>query len=160
MGNTSTLGRAKGSRAGRWLIVALSGAFFAPGAASAFEESVLEGRWKAAERDLVIDVSRCGAQYCGQQVKPQNQCGATVLKLAFKTRAEDGILMFEGQLDLPGEGRSYAARLWVAKGTDKASEVVTLEGDDPKAGFASREFPFEATLARSGAATCRPGVSS
>ena len=135
-------------------------AFYALGSAlvSAQEpnRAGIEGRWENAKHDLVLDVVRCGDQYCGRIVKSGDQCAQTVLTVAPKaTTSQVSQPAFEGELALPGRGQPYKARV-----TLTAAGKMQIVGDDVEPSFVRRSFPFYALLARVGDSRCRSNATS
>jgi uncharacterized protein (DUF2147 family) len=57
----------------------------------------IEGRWKTNAGDLVLDISRCGDQFCGQEVRSNNECDRRILTIAVNASTET----FDGELTAP-----------------------------------------------------------
>ena len=122
----------------------------------------IEGRWETAKKDLVLDIGRCAKRYCGQLVKPDNQCDRTVMTVALDTSSPLLLeLAFTGDLAPPkGIRANYKVRVSVtrAAGTKPASMVIIGDEVDPNP--IRRTFPYHAVLARVGNASCRPNSTS
>ena len=105
----------------------------------------IEGRWETKTKDLVLDISRCGQQYCGQAVNSNNQCERTVLTVAVNATSQT----FGGELAAPGRAKPYKVKLSVTN-----AERMVIVGDDVEPSLVRRTFPFHALLARAGNASC------
>ena len=109
----------------------------------------------------MLDISPCGAGYCGQLVKSDDQCDRTVLTVALKiTLPQARDLTFDGELTLPGLPRVFKARVNVTRQNATSAAKMVIVGDDVEPNFVRRTFPFSAQLARIGDASCRPKTTS
>src|SRR4029079_16737788 len=101
-GTRGPVGCAKSVMVGRPLIGAMLASFCVAGMALAETERVvpadLAGRWVAEKQKLVLDVSRCGAGWCGVEVA-EGACGRTALRVAV-TAAELSRDTIQGRLEL------------------------------------------------------------
>ena len=116
----------------------------------------IEGRWETKTKDLVLDISRCGQQYCGQAVNLNNQCERTVLTVAMNATSQT----FDGELATPGRARAYKVKLSVIRDAEAGPATMVIVGDDVEPSLVRRTFPFRALLARAGNASCRPKPTS
>src|SRR3984893_16244817 len=115
----------------------------------------VEGRWANAKKDLVLDVRRCGEQYCGRLVTSGDQCDRTVLTIVPSTTSSHTTEpAFRGELALPGNRRTYKA--WV---TITTAGMLRIVGDDAEPSLVRRTFPFYALLARAGDQRCRSNAT-
>src|SRR5256885_13805678 len=73
------------ARAGRSFVIAMVSAFCVGGMAMTAPAppapTDLLGRWVAEKTKLTLDVSRCGEDWCGVEVKADGVCGRTTLRL-------------------------------------------------------------------------------
>ena len=140
------------------LVAIVSGSAFA----AQGDGAEIEGRWETARKDLVLDIGRCTKGYCGQLVKPDNQCDRTSLTVALDNASPLPLeLAFAGDFAPPkGIRANYKVRVSVtpAAGAKPASMVITGDEVDPNP--MRRTFPYHAVLARIGNASCRPNSTS
>src|SRR3984893_6459166 len=115
----------------------------------------VEGRWANAKKDLVLDVRRCGEQYCGRLVTSGDQCDRTVLTIVPSTTSSQRTEpAFHGELALPGH-RTYKAWVTITK-----AGMLSIVGNDAEPSIMRRTFPFDALLARAGDPRCRSNATS
>lgn len=153
----------------------------APGAVSAAAEhtgldaATVAGRWHSdrvwmlAARDggscedgscgLTLDVVACGDSWCGIEVGKGNVCGATALRFdgtkTRETEAKDAVL-FAGTLELARGTEPYVVEAYLRPAAEGAPAELSITGDTGgEFRYFRRSFPFHATLARAGEATCR-----
>jgi hypothetical protein len=131
----------------------------------------LSGRWEGRTFELAratncgetpctltLDLSRCATGWCGVEVLgTEKKCGGTALKLDAGEAGANNTL-FKGKLELAKGTEPYVVEV----------NLMTWAGDEPKTQLQitgdtggefrmfRRTFPFNATLARSGDAQCRP----
>ncbi|WP_156827567.1 hypothetical protein [Hyphomicrobium zavarzinii] len=158
-------------------VLAAAGAALAGDAASppSGGDAVIDisGRWEGRSYELArtkdcaekpctltLDVARCAAGWCGVEVLDAGRkCGSTALKLdAGERSAISGNTLFKGKLELAQGTEPYVVEV----------SLINWSGDEPKTQLHitgdtggefrmfRRTFPFNATLARSGDAHCRP----
>jgi len=116
----------------------------------------IEGRWVAEKRGLVLDLSRCGAAWCGVEVIDGKSCGATMLRLAIAPSSQqkgDGSLI--GRIELAAAGQSYAVEARLLEPREGGPPQLSMFGNrsgrfEPW----SRSYPFREMFARAGDATC------
>jgi uncharacterized protein (DUF2147 family) len=117
----------------------------------------IEGRWVSEKYKLTLDVSRCGAGWCGVEVAERAsgaECGRTALRL--DAGKEDGqYVSFRGRLERTANSQSYA----ILANLQRRDGLLTLNmrgnsGDD----FSPfrRTFEFSDVVARAGDGVCRP----
>jgi uncharacterized protein (DUF2147 family) len=111
----------------------------------------IEGRWETHTKDLVLDVSRCGEQFCGQAVNATNQCERTVLTVAHKGTSPT----FDGELAVPRRDRPLKVKVSLTN-----DGQMLIIGDDIEPSLLRRTFPFRALLVRVANAACRPNPTS
>lgn len=118
----------------------------------------VEGRWVAEKRNLMLDLVRCGAGWCGVEVKDGKTCGAIALRFELVPPSKDyGTEGLRGRLELASEPERYAVEV---------SFFQPSEGGPPKLFISGhpgdrlepwrRNYPFRELLARTGDATCLP----
>jgi hypothetical protein len=116
----------------------------------------LAGRWVAQKRNLVLDISRCGAGWCGVEVKDGRTCGAIALRVELAQRpGEDGRLL--GRLELAAGSKPYAVEVTFYEPSDGRPAGLAIVGN---AGDTfepwRRSYPFHELVARAGDAVCPP----
>ena len=85
----------------------------------------VEGRWEDKARGLVLDISRCGARFCGQRVV-DGRCDRTVLRMEPQPTGDRPLLMaLTGQLDLPDEPSIPRANVTVSGQVDNLRLVIS-----------------------------------
>lgn len=114
----------------------------------------MAGRWVAQRRQLVLDLSRCGAGWCGVEVV-DDKCGRTALRLDAE-KVDGAYLDATGRLELAAGTRAYAVRasLFRMENGTLAISIAGNTGDTFEPW--RRQFPFSAVLARKGDVACRP----
>ena len=114
------------------------------------------GDCKAGGCGLTLDIVACGDTWCGIEVGKDNSCGGTALKFdAGKSETSGGVL-FSGKLELARGTEPYVVEAYMQPGAGGASATLHITGDTGGEFRAfRRSFPFHATLARAGDATCR-----
>jgi hypothetical protein len=123
-------------------------------AESALRPDDLGGRWVAKERDLTLDISPCGAAWCGVQVTGGASCGATVLHLDLEDRAWLG---FIGRLELASPTQPYAVVATLYRAADGTPALRVHGNTGTEVNLARRTFPFSAVFVRAGDVACPPG---
>lgn len=107
---------------------------------------------------LTLDVARCAAGWCGVEViGTEQRCGATALKLD-AGEATGGNTRFKGKLELAKGTEPYVVEAYlVTMSGDAAGKQLQIVGDTGgEFRMFRRSFPFNATLAKSGEARCKP----
>jgi hypothetical protein len=124
-----------------------------------YAPSELEGRWVAAKRNLVLDITRCGEGWCGVEVTNDKTCGAVVLRFEHMRPENSGGSVFGaalfGRLELAAETRPYAVQVLFYERT--ARDPVRLYINGSTGGtfdLMRRTFPFQAAFARLGDQIC------
>jgi hypothetical protein len=130
----------------------------------------LAGRWEGAsfalgraasdcgDRNctLVLDLAPCQSGWCGVEVKANATCGATALKLN-AGEAGNGNVQFKGKLELAHGTEPYVVEVYLRHDDGPSKSVIEIIGDTGgEFRMFRRTFPFNATLARTGDAKCRP----
>lgn len=108
---------------------------------------------------LTLDISRCGSGWCGVEVlDTERRCGATALKLDAGAGGGGASTVFKGSLELAKETEPYVVEVYLlAPGGEEPRREIEIAGDTGgEFRMFRRSFPFNATLARSGEAVCRP----
>jgi hypothetical protein len=138
------------------LVVALSTAH-----AEQSPGSEIAGRWETANRDFVVDISRCGEGYCGQLVKSDGQCMGRVLLVALKrTPPHFPNLTFSGELALPERPPALKVTIDLTTATATSVAKMLIVGDVVEPSLIRRTFPFRELLARVGDGSCAPRTTS
>jgi uncharacterized protein (DUF2147 family) len=145
----------------RLMAAASLGAFCVAGAAIADPAKIsatdVEGRWVFKKYKLTVDVSRCGAGWCGVEVTDRAsgaECGRTALR--FDAGEEAGqYVSFRGRLERAANSQSYA----ILANLQRRDGALTLSmhghtGDDLNP--FRRTFDFNDVVARAGGGVCRP----
>ena len=111
-----------------------------------------EGRWRADKPSLVLDITPCGAGWCGVEVTGRGTCGREMLRLVPGEVASEA---WRGRLELSAEAQPYAveARLGSTPGNLRTLSLVGHAGSVflPT----RRVIPFRALFVRSGEPVCR-----
>lgn len=125
----------------------------------------LDGRWRDEQRDLTLDIARCGDGVCGQVVARNGACGARALVAAFRTPGE-GVMrdagdIAGGTLDLARRGGTYKVQLILAKPDAAGARSLTIIGGiNEEPALYRRIIPLHLVLARIGEAACLPRATS
>lgn len=144
------------------------------------EGPALAGRWqgpnyrmaaksadcKDGRCQLTLDISACDSGWCGIEVAADGSCApVTGLVLKQGETYTDGNFGLEGTLTLAAGTEPYAIEGYFspaekgdpAAGTTDQPMRLSMQGDTGGVFRAfRRSFPFHATLARIGDATCKP----
>jgi hypothetical protein len=134
----------------------------------------LSGRWEGQTYELArarsdcgegpckltLDVAKCGTGWCGVEVVgAERRCGGTALKLDGGGADGGSAPVFKGNLSLAKGTEPYVVEVSYLTGP-AAGEIepqLQIVGDTGgEFRMFRRSFPFNATLARTGDATCRP----
>jgi uncharacterized protein (DUF2147 family) len=145
----------------RLMAAAFLGGFCVAGAAFADPAKIsatdVAGRWVSEKYKLTLDVSPCGAGWCGVEVTDRALgagCGRTALR--FDAGEEAGqYVSFRGRLERAANSQSYA----ILANLQRRDGVLTLSmhgnsGDDFNP--FRRTFDFNDVVARVGDGVCRP----
>lgn len=104
---------------------------------------------------LTLDVVACGDSWCGIQVGENGACGLAALKLDAGKAASSGGMLFSGNLQLAGGTEPYIVEAYLQPPAGTAPMMLSMTGDTGgELKMFRRSFPFHATLARTGEATC------
>jgi hypothetical protein len=115
------------------------------------------GRWVAQKRNLVLDISRCGAGWCGVEVKDARTCGAIVLRVELVREAGDARPELIGRLELAAAAEPYAVEVSFFEPRDGGPLKLIISGNSgDKFEPMRRTFAFRELMARSGDAVCPP----
>lgn len=100
-----------------------------------------------------MDVSACAGGWCGVLVKEDGSCGGLAMTITM-VESREGTVQFEGNLELHPKAAGYViqATLWATGEGKEGLEIIGDTGKDMM--FLRRSFPFQARLARAGAAAC------
>ena len=141
-----------------FLIIASFAFALGPIPVQALEANAIEGRWQVPDDLSVLDVTRCGQDYCGQHVKSQdkeNACDRTILKIK-PALSDAGSPTFEGLLDLDDGAGPYPVSVRLSED----GNTLTILGYKEKSPIWSRVIPLRILMARSGNAACLPPPTS
>lgn len=135
----------------------------------------IAGRWQGASYELkrgridcaeapctlTLDLVACGSGWCGVEVETGNRCGATALRLDGGTLSQSsGAPLFKGSLSLAKGTEPYVVEVnffAAGHGEGEGAPELNIVGDTGgEFRIFRRSFPFSATLAKVGDATCRP----
>lgn len=120
--------------------------------------SPIEGRWHDKSRGLILDISRCGARFCGVRVV-DGKCDRLVLRMDPQPTGDRPLLMaLTGQLDLPDEPSLPHANVTVSGQGDNLRLGITgaVGGLAPM----SRTMMTRLELSYIGKAGCPAGSTS
>lgn len=114
----------------------------------------LSGRWASQRHGYTLDVTRCGAEWCGVKLKDDKSCGAVVLRLERRV-VEANRPPFEGTLTLDPAARTYQVYATPSLAGAAGAPEIFLLGYIGRPNPLSRTIPFQDTLVRGGDAVCR-----
>ncbi len=154
-----------------WIFAYLCVVATAAPAAAEFTASEVAGRWhndriwmlaRGSEDcgngscGLTLDIVACGNGWCGIEVGPNNICGATALKFDAGKPETSGGVLFKGNLELARGTEPYVIEAYVQPAQGDHPMQLSMTGDTGgEFRVFRRSFPFHATLARTGDATCK-----
>lgn len=103
---------------------------------------------------LTIDITACGASWCGVLVNADGGCGASAMKVD-AAEGKEAFLHFRGRLTLDAKAADYAvqATLWKQE-ADKVPRLDFIGDTGTELMFYRRSFPFQARLVRAGEPVC------
>jgi hypothetical protein len=131
------------------------------------QPSDIAGRWrgnyfspgKCAEEgcDLAFDVVACGTSWCGILLVAEDKCGGQALTLDGGEVMGEDMIRFQGRLELAKGAAPYRVRADLDPSTEKSGELLLnfVGASESVFPLMDRDFPFSATLARSGDAVCK-----
>ncbi len=103
---------------------------------------------------IALDITRCGAGWCGVEVTEAKTCGGRALSLDGGTENEASV-QFTGRLELAAGTEPYVVQVWLVSDADGAGPKLDIIGDTGgEFRLFRRSFPFNATLARTDEAVC------
>jgi hypothetical protein len=151
----------------RLVLVALW--IFAPAleaSARALQSSDIAGRWhghhfspgKCAKDgcDLAFDIVACGTSWCGILLVAEDKCGGQALTLDDGDVFGESLIRYQGRLELAKGTAPYRVRADLDPSKESNDLLLSFVGASESVfGFMDRDFPFNATLARSGDAVCK-----
>jgi hypothetical protein len=122
----------------------------------------IAGRWQgqsyAREKGsmLTLDIVACGAGWCGVRVAENATCAGTALKLGAGVVDENNA-QFEGTLELAAGTEPYTVHATIFPPEEGQPLAMQITGDTGGQFRAyRRSFPFEAAMARTQDAVCKP----
>ena len=122
----------------------------------------IAGRWTgdtyASESagSLTLDIVACGAGWCGIRVAANDTCAGTALKIGAGV-VEENNAQFEGTLELAAGTAPYTVHATIFPPEDGKPLTMQITGDTGGQFRAfRRSFPFEAQMARTHDAVCKP----
>jgi uncharacterized protein (DUF2147 family) len=137
------------------------------GPASALEAAPIEGRWRTADSKLIIDIGRCGEEFCGRRVVSQDEnsvseaaCERTVFSVKPAPQGGEGLLRFEGNLDLGEHGGVYKIQVQMPLAKSGETRAMRVLGWNSETPMMSRRLPLDVEMVRAGDAKCRPAPTS
>jgi uncharacterized protein (DUF2147 family) len=129
---------------------------------SALEAAPIEGRWRTADNRLIIDIGRCGQEFCGRRVMSQDEnvvseaaCERTVFSVKRTSESGEGLLRFEGNLDLGEHGGVYKIKVQMRPATSGETRAMHILGWNDETPMFSRRLPLDVEMVRAGDAKCR-----
>src|SRR5215469_4571989 len=127
----------------------------------ALEASAILGRWQTPDRSLIIDIGRCGEEFCGRRVvfkaQGDQECGGAVLRVKLDRPPQSNLLALVGQIDLADKGGHYAADLVI---TSERPGTLYIGGRKEDTSPFARRLPLDVEMARVGDAVCQPTPTS
>jgi hypothetical protein len=128
--------------------------------------SDIAGRWhghhfspgKCADEgcDLAFDIVACGTSWCGILLGTADTCGGQALTLDGGDVLGEALLRFHGRLELAKGTAPYRVRADLDPSRESSGLLLSFVGASESAfPLLDRDFPFSATLARSGDAVCK-----
>jgi hypothetical protein len=117
----------------------------------------IEGRWVAEKRNLTLDLTRCGAGWCGVEVIDGKTCGAIALRFELVPAKDQDWEWLRGRLELASEPQRYAVELDFFQPRDGSPIKLSIFGNsDDRFEPWRRTFAFRELMARAGDAVCPP----
>jgi hypothetical protein len=117
----------------------------------------LTGRWVAQKRNLVLDISRCGAGWCGVEVRDGRTCGPIALRFELVQPSANAERELIGRLELAAGTQPYAVEVTFFETSDGGQFKLIISGNSgDRFEPWRRTFAFRELLARSGDAVCPP----
>lgn len=111
---------------------------------------------EAGKCGLTLDIVACGTGWCGIEVSDKNVCGATSLRFDSGKSETSGGMLFSGKLELARGTEPYVVEAYLRGAEGDAPAELSITGDTGgEFRVFRRSFPFHATLARAGSATCK-----
>ena len=136
------------------LIVALCAIGGARDLSAQMPSKDLSGRWTSQRHGYVLDVTRCGAEWCGIKLKPDQSCGALALRLT-STPSTDGLRGLVGSLILEPTVRTYKISASTSPaGAMRPNEIHLLGNPNDPPQLLTRTILFQDTLVRGPEANC------
>jgi uncharacterized protein (DUF2147 family) len=134
---------------------------------SALEAAPIEGRWRTADNRLIIDIGRCGEEFCGRRVMSQDEnvvseavCERTVFSVKPASEVGEGLLRFEGKFDLGEHGGVYKIKVQMRPSTSGETRAMRVLGWNDETPMFSRRLPLDVEMVRAGDAKCRQAPTS
>lgn len=131
-----------------------------------YRMAALSPECKDGKCNLTLDIQPCDKGWCGVEVASDGTCGATALELVKGETYDEGAFGLTGKLSLATGTEPYVIEAYyqpAEKGDPKTGSSdqpvrLSMTGDTGGTFRAyRRSFPFHATLARIGEATCKLG---
>lgn len=118
----------------------------------------LSGRWTSKSFHYVVDIGKCGTEWCGVRVNTDQSCGGVVLRIAY-LKSQEPYVLFQGTLDLQPEIEPYHVVVSLeslAAAPVTAPTEVTLLGNPNRApDVMTRVISLSDRLVRGGDAQCK-----
>lgn len=114
----------------------------------------LAGRWSSGKYGVVLDLSRCGAGWCGVRVEG-TACGDLAMRLVADP-AERGQARFTGTFDRRAGADRHAVQAHLFRAEAGGGLSLSLVGEPgARLQIMRRTFPYQDMLSRIGDALCR-----
>jgi hypothetical protein len=130
--------------------------------AAQLKASDIAGRWQgetyAQEKggNLTLDIVACGAGWCGIRVAENDTCAGTALKVDGGTLEGENVT-FKGTLEMAPGTEPYTVQANIFTPEEGKQPTLQIIGDTGGQFRAfRRSFPFEARMARTHDALCKP----
>jgi hypothetical protein len=113
------------------------------------------GRWFDSQRNLTLDVSRCGKAWCGIEVTNGTVCGKVVARLEHDQ--DPDVKVLKGKLQLTAATQQYTVVAFTSQRGAGTTVLIMHGTTGATIELWRRTFPFQAEFVASGAPKCRPG---
>jgi hypothetical protein len=116
--------------------------------------SHLEGSRVAGNHTVTLDISRCGAAWCGVAVAQDELCGGTSLRVEAGVAFADQAI-FSGRFELAPNTQPYMIQAYLFH-HDGVLRLHMFGDSGDTFRFERRTYPLDVFLMRTGEPKCRP----
>lgn len=115
----------------------------------------LAGRWSSSKYGVILDLSRCGAGWCGVRVEGA-ACGDLAMRLEPDAGPMPGQSRFTGTFDRRVGADRHAVQAHLFRSEAQGGPTLSLIGEPgTRLQLMRRTFPYQDMLSRIGDALCR-----